>query len=429
MNDANTWAQIFASRSTRAEQADWLTEHQAEAKKISESVGLPNKKHDAWRQTAWHTMPPCTHVGPLATEDTTPLSNYPKDAIYLSLTKATQQPVNGICLTQATHPHVHAAMHDLLMPSAHSASYKTTVDPLAARHQALCDDIWFLHLGPEAPEQPIVLRIPDAAQDHTYCPITLIVLAENRAPVTLLTHHLQQNQQATVHMMLHITLKDKAQLTHLSCCDQQAQAACLMQRKIIQSKHSLLNLHHHPIGKGFHVAHTEVQLHGEHSTAHWSTFAAPSGTQQVHQQVVMDHYGPTQYSSQYAHVVGRDQGFSCIDSLVRARKGSQSLNTEQTSHNLLLSKRAKLIARPNLAIDHEDVQCQHGATVGPLSDEALFYLKTRGINHDQALAMITEAFADTAIQRIEHPRLREWISVKTKQQNTRTPEEITETAL
>jgi Fe-S cluster assembly scaffold protein SufB len=415
MMHQNAWETLYTNKPEPENMPQWLKTHQADAWSTFLALGIPSKKHEAWRQTKWHgyNMPTVlkTMKRPANTEQP---YDYPFEHIALNLNTQTQQPNQGICLTQAPHPHMQATLNDLLTsPSAQGSSHKTTTDPMLALHQSCTHDIWFLHIGPDAPETPICLNITPTVntENDGYYPMTLIVLAENKRPVTLIEHHDSASEQSdTIHLVKHITLKPHAKLTYLTVETLSHKTSIISQEKIIQSEGSFLRMHNHHFGSDFQVQQTEIQLNGKQSEAHWSAFSTLENKQNKQHHIVMDHHGKDQHSTQYAHAIGRDQSNGELNSLVRARPGSERLTTKQTSHNLLLSRQAKLSAKPNLAIDHEDVQCQHGATIGPLSDEALFYLKARGIGHDEALAMITHAFADTIIQGIEDKTIRAWVN-------------------
>ncbi len=83
--------------------------------------------------------------------------------------------------------------------------------------------------------------------------------------------------------------------------------------------------------------------------------------------------------------------------------------TEQANHNLLLSPQAEVQTEPHLEIYADEVKCTHGATVGQLDPESLFYLRSRGIDKTQSLQLLTQAFATDVIDRIKDLSIRQWI--------------------
>jgi Fe-S cluster assembly protein SufD len=87
--------------------------------------------------------------------------------------------------------------------------------------------------------------------------------------------------------------------------------------------------------------------------------------------------------------------------------GAQKTDAKMASHALMLSDDAEADNKPELEIFADDVQCGHGATAGDLDKDLLFYLRARGIPHDEAEALLIQAFVGDAIEGIEHAGLRE----------------------
>ena len=89
------------------------------------------------------------------------------------------------------------------------------------------------------------------------------------------------------------------------------------------------------------------------------------------------------------------------------REGAQKIDASQKSDNLLLSDKAEIDTKPELEIYADDVKCSHGATVGELDENHLFYLRARGLDEQAARGLLTFAFANALIARIALPALRE----------------------
>jgi len=86
--------------------------------------------------------------------------------------------------------------------------------------------------------------------------------------------------------------------------------------------------------------------------------------------------------------------------------GANNTDANQTNHNLLLSRQAEIDTKPQLEIFADDVKCTHGATVGQLSDESLFYLRSRGLDEVVARSMLIYGFANDIIRGVDVPYLR-----------------------
>jgi len=94
-------------------------------------------------------------------------------------------------------------------------------------------------------------------------------------------------------------------------------------------------------------------------------------------------------------------------------KGADGTDAEQSNHNLLLSDTAEVDTKPELEIYADDVKCAHGATVGQLDKSALFYLRSRGLNQDEAAQLLTRAFAARILTASPVPATHEYIGSKT----------------
>ena len=86
---------------------------------------------------------------------------------------------------------------------------------------------------------------------------------------------------------------------------------------------------------------------------------------------------------------------------IRVAPGAQGTDAEQQNRNLLLSRDAEADTKPQLEIYADDVKCAHGATVGQLDEDAIFYLRSRGLRKEEARAVLTQAFATDIIEGIE----------------------------
>ena len=94
------------------------------------------------------------------------------------------------------------------------------------------------------------------------------------------------------------------------------------------------------------------------------------------------------------------------------RANAQKTNAYQSSKNILLSDEATVNTKPQLEIFADDVKCSHGTSTGKVDEEALFYLKARGIGEAAAKKLLLRAFAIEVIEKIKNNFLREFIEIK-----------------
>lgn len=117
------------------------------------------------------------------------------------------------------------------------------------------------------------------------------------------------------------------------------------------------------------------------------------GDQQLDNNTRIEHLGPGCHSRELYHGILDQHARGIFTGRVLVMREAQKSDAGQTNRNLLLSDAAEAKTRPHLQILADDVKCAHGATIGELDDDALFYLRSRGIDEDSGRAMLTSAFA------------------------------------
>jgi Fe-S cluster assembly protein SufD len=124
---------------------------------------------------------------------------------------------------------------------------------------------------------------------------------------------------------------------------------------------------------------------------------------------VVDHLVPHCHSEELYKGVYDGRSVGVFNGKIYVRPRAQKTTAYQSNHSLLLSDRASVNAKPQLEIFADDVKCSHGATMGQLDEEAVFYLQARGIGADEARALMTYAFAAEVIERLPHEELRAYL--------------------
>ncbi len=132
-----------------------------------------------------------------------------------------------------------------------------------------------------------------------------------------------------------------------------------------------------------------------------------NGTQHVDNHTILDHAKPHGASHEMYKGILDGRATAVFNGRIIVRKDAQKTDSKQTNKNLVLSDDAVINTKPELQIHADDVRCTHGATIGQLDAEALFYLQSRGIPKSEARSLLTYAFAQDIIDRIKVQPLRE----------------------
>ena len=153
-----------------------------------------------------------------------------------------------------------------------------------------------------------------------------------------------------------------------------------------------------------------VVLKGENSSAHLFGLFSSKSNQLVDNHTLMDHQVPNCESNELYKGIVNDKSTGVFNGKIYVKKDAQKTNAYQSSKNILLSDDATINTKPQLEIYANDVKCSHGTSTGKIDENALFYLKARGIGEQSAKKILLNSFAQEIIHTIELEALRDKIS-------------------
>ncbi len=162
------------------------------------------------------------------------------------------------------------------------------------------------------------------------------------------------------------------------------------------------NFSSHSIALGGALARNDVNAvlsEGSHATI--NGLYVVNGSQHVDNHTSIDHAKPHATSHELYKGILDDHANAVFNGRIIVRVDAQKTDSKQTNKNLVLSDNAVINTKPELQIHADDVRCTHGATIGQLDAESLFYLQSRGIGKKEARALLTHAFAQDVIDRVK----------------------------
>jgi Fe-S cluster assembly protein SufD len=159
---------------------------------------------------------------------------------------------------------------------------------------------------------------------------------------------------------------------------------------------------------GRRVRHeVHVRMAGEAARCRLDGAFLVAGNDEANIVTMVDHAAPGGQTSELFKGVAADRGHGAFQGCMVVREGAQKTDASQQSRNLIIGRRAVIDTKPELEIYADDVKCSHGATVGDLDANSLFYLRARGIPPEEARRMLIEGFLREAVEAIEHGAVRE----------------------
>jgi len=152
-----------------------------------------------------------------------------------------------------------------------------------------------------------------------------------------------------------------------------------------------------------------VQLDGENAQCNINSLTLSKNNQHIDNNIIVNHNSAQTHSSQFVKSILFDTSTGVFNGRTIVHENAQKITAQQTNKNILLSKKAKMNANPQLEIYADDVKCSHGSTTGQIDEDALFYLQSRGINKQDAMELMVVGFANEVLDKIPHPEIKKAI--------------------
>jgi Fe-S cluster assembly protein SufD len=235
-----------------------------------------------------------------------------------------------------------------------------------------------------------------------------LVIAERGSKATIIESYVSLANGATfTNSVTEFALGDNCAIEHCKFQDESPEAFH------IAALHSHLgravNFSAHSISVGAKLSRNNIRttLDGEGIECVLNGVYLTGDEQLADHHMVVDHAKAHCASHEYFNGILAGKSRGVFHGRILVRPGAQKTDAKQTNKNLLLSNEATADAKPQLEIYADDVKCTHGATIGQLNDESVYYLRSRGIGLDTARRMLIHAFAGEIVDRVKHEALRE----------------------
>lgn len=244
----------------------------------------------------------------------------------------------------------------------------------------------------------------DAAIAHA---ARVTVTLERGAEATIVESHATAEGRGFSIPSLGVSLGEDARLGLYSALTERAGSAQLGLLDIGVAKGAVLDGFILALGHGLARRETRIAMAGERGEASLSGAYVGRGDALIDNTTFVTHAAENATSRQFFRGVLDDSSRGVFQGKVLVREGAQGTDGQQHHKALLLSSKAEVDAKPELEIYADDVQCAHGATVGALDGDQLFYMRARGIPERQARALLTGSFLAEAVEKIARPAVRD----------------------
>ena len=396
----------------------WLELVRSSAMDRFEQLGFPPVTDEEWKYTnltslAKESFAPALSSGEVAVSDVTRFA-YPETAA------AHLVVVNGFLREDLS---VKAGLEEVvaidLFSAAADARYNKIVRKYLARNAGYYNNgltalnTAFLQSGvfvwiPKNVklERPLQVTFLADTENSASFPRLLVVAEENSSATLIESYSSAADGKYFTNAIAEIVLKDGAQLNHYRLQRESNNAFHVSTTSAELGRSS--RYYTTSINLGARLSRHDISVVMDHEGAETSVdgLYMVSANQHTDTHSVIDHKQPHCSSHQLYKGILDDNGRAVFNGKVFVREGAQKTDAMQTNKNLLLSDKARVDTKPQLEIFADDVKCAHGAAVGQIDPEELFYLETRGIGPELGRNLLTYGFAEEVIAKIKIESIR-----------------------
>ncbi len=255
-------------------------------------------------------------------------------------------------------------------------------------------------------EAPLhLLFLSHANEAATFSQPRIIVMIEPGAEVEIIEEYAGRGTYLT-NTCVEIFVGENAELRHEIIQRESAGAFHISNLRASIARDARYHSRTISFGAVFSRQTPQITIQGTGADVILDGLALLNGTQVADTHSVLDHTQPDCASHQLHKAIVDDAARAVFNGRVFVRRGAHGTDARQQSRNLLLSEKARVDTKPQLEIDTDAVKCAHGAAIGQLDPEELFYLQSRGLNDQAARNLLTYGFAADLLAHIPVPSLR-----------------------
>ena len=387
-----------------------------------EDLGFPTKKLEAWKYTSLNSV---------LKQD---YSIFPNKEVAVELADVKKYFIHDIdsykiifidgkyssFLSDTTHEGMDIC---LLSAGLSKAKYKPIIenyfnkiakqDNLTSLNTAFATEGAFIHIPRNVEvEKPVqIINFTTGAENATMLQPRNLIVVEQNAHVQIIERHQSLNDNPVLtNSVTEIYTDRHATVDYYKIQNDNVNASLVDNTYIEQQSESIASVHTFSFGGNITRNNLNFYQKGEHIDSILKGITIIEGKQHVDHHTLVHHIEPNCESHQDYKGIYDERSTAVFNGKVIVEKEAQKTNAYQQNNNVLISDKATINAKPQLEIFADDVKCSHGCTIGQLDDQALFYMQQRGIPKKEAKALLMYAFANTVLESVKIPEVKQRIT-------------------
>lgn len=285
-------------------------------------------------------------------------------------------------------------------------------DAFAAMNAAFWQDGLVIHVPKHtAVQKPVfILQLNDATAAPVISTTRVLAVLESGSTLSVIEKSDTLGKSPVFHNFSEEWIvKEKAHLEYCKIQNDSGQICQVSNTVIYQADASLLNTFTITLNGQLIRNNLRILIDGEQCESHFYGLYMITGNTLADNHTVVDHKKPNSFSNELYKGIMDGSSRGVFNGKIYVQPHAQKTNAFQSNRNIILSETATVNTKPQLEIWADDVKCSHGCTSGQLDDEALFYLRSRGIKESSAQAMLLYAFANEVLAPIQNELLKSYL--------------------
>lgn len=407
------------SDSRLAVSSDHITEIRRAAYNNFTEQGFPTVKNEDWKYTNIHKLV----NRPYALDyDVTSASIDPEIGKIPALDAYRITTINGRIVSPITdliHEEgvILSSLEDAYANEAFIKNFTKHADQegtsFVAINTALATEGIFIHVAKNIQvSKPIhIVHIAQGDQE-IFAQTRNLFVAEQGAEIEIIESYVSSDNtaQKLFNIVTEVSADENAKIQHYYLQTADENANYVSHTEVYQKRHSLYNNYNCNFPGASFVRHDiNVRLDDEDVESHLYGINLISEDQFVDVHTIVDHMKPNCESYEWYKNITQDSSTAVFNGKIFVREDAQKTNAFQQNNNMLIGEKSAVYTKPQLEIFADDVKCSHGCTIGQFDDEALFYLRSRGIGEEKARTVLVHAFAFDVTTRFSNETVRKHV--------------------
>lgn len=294
-----------------------------------------------------------------------------------------------------------ATLHRLADVNEQPSVVPADHNKLAAAHTAFSADGVFIEVPEgEAIEAPLVVEVQATTEDTATFPHISVRVGTNAEAGVLVVYRSAEGKRLLMVPEVYLDVADGGNLRFVTVQSLDHAASNVVHQRVRLGRDATSRIGEVGLGGDLGRLDLAVNLEGDGASSDVVGLYFGEGSQTLDYRLVVNHSGRNTSSDVFLKGALEDDSQSVFTGLLRIEKDAQKTSTFETNRNLVLSENAKAHSVPNLEILCDDVVCGHGSSVGPLEQDHLYYLMSRGLRRERAERLLIRGFFTEVIDRL-----------------------------